>query len=150
MKQFVIIVLAFISLSVSAQEKAKADGIVKRVQTEVEGEGTVEIIHYNSLLDSLMNVHVLYNKQRGVSGYRILVFAEGGQQGRDRMYEIRADFVSYFPDLTYYESLDNLQWKFKVGDYRSKEDAFKIFCEIKAKYKDAILVPDVINYPVLE
>ena len=150
MKYLAVIVLSIVTLSLSAQEKAKVEGVIKSIQTPSEGDGKVEIYHHDALLDSLMNVHVLFNEIRGVSGYRILVFAEGGQLGRDRMYEVRADFAADFPDLKYYEKHENLQYKIKVGDYRTREEAYKTFKDIKKKYRTAIMVPDIINYPVLD
>ena len=55
--------------------------------------------------------------------------------------------IILFPDIKTYRIFDRPNWfKVKVGDFRTREEAAKVYFEILKKYPEAYLIRDVIAY----
>jgi len=64
--------------------------------------------------------------------------------------KVQAEFISKFPDINSYQLYaDPGYFKIRVGDFRTKAEAAKLFLLITKQFPDAYLVPDFINFPDL-
>ena len=58
--------------------------------------------------------------------------------------------MSKFPDITSYQLYaEPGYFKVRVGDFRTKTEATKLFLLVSKEFPDAYLVPDIINFPDL-
>ena len=46
-----------------------------------------------------------------------------------------------------YRTFESPNYKVSVGDFRTKDEALKVFQALKASYPTALLLKDTINYP---
>ncbi len=115
------------------------------------GSGRVEI-NQDIRVDSLLSRHILANSRiDGINGYRIQIYGRSVRNARNEANETKAEFISLFPDIPSYLRFDPPNYfKVRVGNYRTKHDAYSDFKIIRKEFSGAYVVPDIISYPDLE
>lgn len=106
------------------------------------------LIIQDPAIDTLVNRHILLNASKeGVDGWRIQIYRGGHRTANEESNKIRTRFMEEFPDLPTYRTFDRPNWfKVKVGDFRTREEAARVFFKIVGKYPDAYLIRDVIAF----
>ena len=106
------------------------------------------IIHQDPAIDTLVSRHILMNASReGVDGWRIQIYRGGHRTANEDSNRVRARFMEDYPHIQTYRIFDRPNWfKVKVGDFRTREEAAKVFFDIVSKYPDAYLIRDVIAF----
>jgi len=85
-----------------------------------------------------------------MDGFRIQIFSSSNRNAREESNKARAAFMSKFPDLASYQLYaEPGYFKVRVGDFRTKTEATKLFLLVSKEFPDAYLVPDIINFPDL-
>jgi hypothetical protein len=115
------------------------------------------VINQRLSLDTLINRHILANKNLfkvnnhyGMEGFRIQIYASNNRNARDESNKVNADFINKFPEIPSYQLFaEPGYYKIRVGDFRTKTEATKMFQTISREFPDAYMVPDVINFPDL-
>lgn len=112
--------------------------------------GKLTIIE-NPAIDSLINRYILYNsKINGMEGFRIQVYSSSNKNAREESGKIRAEFMSRFPELISYATFEKPgYYKIRAGDFRSRVEGTRYLLMVRKLYPEAILVPDIINFPDL-
>lgn len=101
-------------------------------------------IYKDPRIDLLVEKHK--NIQRGLiragRGYRIQIYA-----GTDRAKAIqrKVDFMRRYPGIKTYMTYIQPQYRVKVGDFVTREDAIELYREAIAIYGAAMIVPDAIT-----
>jgi hypothetical protein len=117
--------------------------------------GTLNIIQ-DQALDTLISRYILENKNLseknngtpGMDGWRIQIFNSSTRNAREESDKVKAIFMTKFPDIVSYKSFENPGYfKVRVGDFRSKTEATRLFLLISKDFPDAYMVPDFINFP---
>lgn len=105
-------------------------------------------INENPAIDTLISRHIMANlMKQGVEGWRIQIYRGGHRTANEDANKVRARFMEEYPDIRTYLTFDRPNWfKVKVGDFRTREEAAKVFFSIQARYPEAYLVRDVIGY----
>ena len=49
-----------------------------------------------------------------------------------------------------YRTFESPNFKVSVGDFRSKDEALRLFNELKVQYPAAFLIKENINYPLVD
>ncbi len=80
-------------------------------------------------------------------GYRVQIYFGGNRQ---KASEIKMEFSNQHPDVAAYLTYQQPNYKVRVGDYRSRFDARKIFLELEGKYPTTFIVPDDVRLPPLK
>lgn len=152
-RQTIAALILLIPLIVSAQAYSPDLTIGKvelnpYLQSQPEGELSV---YQDSRIDDMVNRHVLGNMARkGMDGYRIQVYFGSGARGREEAYEANAKALSHFPDMKVYIIYQHTYYKVRLGDFRNRIEAFCQFREIRRRFPNAYIVPDVIEFPPLD
>lgn len=109
--------------------------------------GSLHIIQ-DPAIDTLVSRHILMNASKeGIDGWRIQIYRGGHRTANEDSNKVRARFMEEYPELPTYRTFDRPNWfKVKVGDFRTREEAAKIFFEIQKRYPDAYLIQDVISF----
>ena len=86
-----------------------------------------------------------------MKGFRIQIYARNNRNAREESNKARSEFISKFPGIASYPTYENPGYfKIRVGDFRTKTEATKLFLIISKEFPDAYLVPNVyINFPDL-
>jgi hypothetical protein len=116
--------------------------------------GRLNIIQ-DPAIDTLIGRYILARKNQydvlgylGMDGYRIQIYSSSNINARKESAKVRADFMSRFPDITSYPLYaDPGYFKVRVGDFRSKTEATRLFILISREFPDSYIVPDIINFP---
>jgi hypothetical protein len=113
--------------------------------------GELNIIQ-NLSVDTLISRYVLANKLLGggMEGFRIQIYSSSNRNAREESNKIRAEFMIEFPDIpSYAKYREPGYFLVRAGDFRTKVEGTKSLYQIRKKYPNAYLVPDIINFPDL-
>lgn len=114
-------------------------------QTPISDTGKVEIVQEYKVKE-LVNKHIEINSKAPIKGYRIKIHF-GSDKNKAK--EIKAKFISKFPDISAYEKYDQPNFNIRVGDFRTKLEAYKALKEIQLEFPSSFLVQDEIEMPKL-
>jgi hypothetical protein len=114
-------------------------------------------IYQDQAIDTLISRYILANKNLseqpgidyiGMTGFRIQVYASNNRNAREESNKVNADFISKFPEMKSYSLYANPGYfKIRVGDFRTKTEATKLYLIISKEFPDAYIVPDYIKFP---
>jgi hypothetical protein len=108
--------------------------------------GKVEIVQ-DYKIKELLNKHVEVNAKSSIKGYRVKIHFGAD---KNKANEIKAKFSTQFPDVTAYAKYDQPNFNIRVGDFRTKLEAYKFLKEIQTDFPSAFIVQDDIEFPKLE
>jgi len=148
--------LGFFSIIVRSQTFVTTAELFKRTDSSA-GTGQLNVIQ-DPALDTLMSRYILSNKNleekngfTGVEGFRIQIYNSSERNAKTESGKVRQEFMNEFPENQYPELITYLifaepaYWKVRVGNFRSRTEATRFFLIVSKKFKNADLVPDIIN-----
>lgn len=104
-------------------------------------------VHMSPQIEELVSKRVdLYKSKPGISGYRIQIFF--GSQ-RSQANDVRNEFMSVHPEVESYLLYQQPYFKVRVGNFRTRIEAYKLYAEILKDFPSVFLVEDEINMPKL-
>ncbi len=102
-------------------------------------------------LDKMLKWHIEKNKKmEGMDGYRVEVFFSSKMDAKEKALEVKTKFLSEYPDYAVHIKFIAPNFRVRVGDFRTKNEAWKLYKMIQDDYPAAFIVPDVINFPLLK
>lgn len=107
-------------------------------------------IYQDRGIDTLIGRYILYNVRLngGLEGFRIQIYNSSVKEAREEAGRKRAEFMDRFPGIASYPTFDRPSYyKIRAGDYRTRIEGTKDLLMIRKVFPDAILVPDIINFP---
>ena len=158
MRKILIIILALVPFALRAQEYVTPDSLEvasttvdstlagKDVLNVIKASGTSRI-NQSATLKSALSRYISANAASSKPGYRIRVYYDSQQSSRGVSDAIAKTISNDYPDVRVYRTFENPNYKVTVGDFRTKDEALKIFTELKATYPGAFLIRDNINFP---
>lgn len=129
---FCVLLMCFTSSFLLAQ-KSSAD------------TGKIELVQEYKVKE-LVSKHIEVNSKAPIKGYRIKIHF-GSDKNKAK--EIKAKFISKFPEIAAYEKYDQPNFNIRVGDFRTKLEAYKALKEIQVEFPSSFLVQDEIEMPKL-
>jgi len=117
-------------------------------QIESEREGLSQLnINKDYRLDKLVDWHIQNNKRRdGIEGYRVEIFFSTND--KQKALDKEVEFLSKYPDYEVHVLFMSPNFRVRVGDFRTKSEAWKLLKEIEKDYSAAFVVKDNINFPL--
>ena len=129
-----------------AESEPQVDSsLIGRSILSVMGSGVK--VNQSQALRTAFDSHVSANASKKMSGYRIRVYFENGQNARGRSEAVARSVSAAFPGIGVYRSFDSPNFKVCVGDFRTKDDALQVYHALKGTYPTAIILKETINYP---
>jgi len=102
-------------------------------------------------LDKMLKWHIEKNTERkGIDGFRVEIFFSSSMDARKQALEVKTSFLSEYPDYPVHVKFIAPNFRVRVGDFRTKNEAWKLYREIQKQYPTAFVVPDIINFPPLK
>lgn len=118
------------SISVFAQNDTTNDSIIKKSNIAVSKDGRID-----NLLET-------YKSSFTIQGYRIQIYSDNKKQpARDE----KAKFLSLFSNVKAHEIYQQPYFKIRVGDFRTKLEAYKFQREIYENFPNSFIVKDEIE-----
>jgi len=113
----------------------------------VSDTGKVELVQ-DFKIKELVSKHIEVNSKAGIKGYRVKIHFGAD---KSRASEIKAKFISKFPNVPAYGPIyDQPNFTVRVGDFRTKLEAYKFYKDVKPEFPSAFIVQDEIEMPSLE
>ncbi|WP_159522367.1 SPOR domain-containing protein [Sunxiuqinia indica] len=107
-------------------------------------------VSQDARIDSLLKRHIAMNKRmNGTDGYRLEVFFGSGLKAREEAMNVKTEFLTKYPDVQAYMIFQSPDFKVRVGDFRTKNEALALKDRIKKTYPNAFIVKDIIQFPKL-
>ena len=151
MKRFILI-LALLTVSLAAH--AQLDSLTRAsMDTTLVGRDILTVmgsgIHITqpSTVRAALAGYVRANSAKKITGYRIRVFYDNSPQARVRSEGVAASIRNQDPGIGVYRTFDSPNFKVTVGDFRTKDEALKIYMALKSVYPTAFIIKETINYP---
>ena len=154
MKRFLVITLLALlpCLVLRAQEYRVENGsaqvdsaLVGRSILSVLGPGVT--VNQSRTMRSAFDSYVSNNAGKKLTGYRIRVYFDNGQSARTRSESIARSISNAYPGIGVYRTFESPNFKVTVGDFRTRDDALKVYHSLKSSYPTAIILKETINYP---
>jgi len=156
-----LLILIFSGVStvfVRSQSIIKTSDLFKK--TDASSQTGQLNIYQDPALDTLISRYISSYKNLeeknggpGMEGWRIQIFNSSSRNAKVEAGNILQEFVNKFPEIKYPElkyytqfALPNY-YKVRVGNFRTKTEATKLYLLISKAFPDAYIVPDIINFP---
>ena len=154
MKRFIIIaILALLPAMMLRAQEYRVDNGSAQVDSTLVGRSVLSVlgsgvsVNQSSAMKSAFDSYVSANASKRVSGYRIRVYYENNQNARNRSEAIARTISGTYPGIGVYRTFESPNFKVCVGDFRTKDEALKLYHALKSSYPTAIILKETINYP---
>ena len=154
MKKIVIILfLALVPGVMLRAQEYRVDNGSSQVDSTLMGRNILTVlgsgvtVNQSQAMRSAFSNYVSNNAGKKLTGYRIRVYFDNGQNARARSEAIARSVSNAFPGIGVYRTFESPNYKVSVGDFRTKDEALKVFHSLKATYPTALLLKETINYP---
>jgi hypothetical protein len=149
MKCFLLLVLAFFTSQILF------------AQVTSPGENTEELnrpeilknlkINQDPRLDKMLSWHIGNNKtNNSIDGFRVEIFFSSDVDAKQKALRKKVEFLSIYPENTVHVLYVSPNFRVRVGDFRTKNEALKLYKEIKTTYPVAFIVTDEIDFPLMK
>lgn len=144
MNQWILLAFLFISLNVFSQSS-----VFNSLNSNQLGWGKFSLTS-NTLSDNIISKHININqKAKGIPGYRIQVFFASGKEAKNQALKIKNELRNLYPQHEAYIIYEEPFFKLRIGDFRTKIEAYKLFKIVQESYPSAFIVEDLISFPNL-
>ena len=129
---------ALLSPAVQAQQRYLYGGNRSKGTVVIKGDVAVK---------QLVEKHIELNERvRTIPGYRIQVASMSGTASKNRAFEMKERLRELFPEVEPYVVYDEPNFKVKVGDFRSRLEAFLFLQRLRSEYPGTIVKDNI--YPM--
>ena len=154
MKRLLIIaILALLPAMMLRAQEYRVDNGSASVDSTLVGRSVLSVlgsgvtVNQSAAMRSAFDSYVSANASKRVSGYRIRVYYENNQNARNRSEAIARSISGTYPGIGVYRTFESPNFKVCVGDFRTKDEALKLYHALKSSYPTAIILKETINYP---
>ena len=152
-KLLVILILALLPGMMLRAQEYRVDNSSAQVDSTLMGRSILSVlgsgvkVNQSQAMRSAFDSYVSNNASKKLTGYRIRVYFDNGQNARARSEAIARSVSNTYPGIGVYRTFESPNYKVSVGDFRTKDEALKVFHSLKASYPTALLLKETINYP---
>ena len=112
-----------------------------------QGQGTLNLRQDGRLAKLMEKQREVYAACNTMSGFRVQIFMEIGNEAVDHANVVKEEFEELFPELPIYLSYEQPYYRLRVGDFRNRVEAEKCLRILKPQYSLAFVTADIINPP---
>ncbi len=153
MRKFLVlfyVICATLSAFAQDNSSTRGDDILVQIRKNSANQGKV-ILNQDPQIERVFNLDILQNaRQPGMHGYRIRIYFDLGQKSRKQSEDISTEFMQNYPGISVYRSYVSPYYKVSVGDFRTRDNALKLYHQLLKDYPKAFIVPEWVNFPPLE
>ena len=125
------------------QDNQDSSNLVKNI-------GKSEIIQ-DERVDALLKKHIALNEANPVmDGWRVQIKSFSGNNSKKDANDMKSSFLSKYPEMGAHIVFHSPNFKVRVGDFRTKLDAYKFYKDIKQEFPSSFIVKDEIDLPKID
>ncbi len=99
-------------------------------------------------VNQMVEKHIeLNSRAKTIPGYRVQIASFSGTSSKANAFNLRERFMADHPSVQAYIIYDEPNFKVKVGDFRSRLEAYAFLQEIKETYKGYIIKDNIFPEP---
>ena len=99
-------------------------------------------------VNQMVEKHIeLNSKTKTIPGYRVQIASFSGTSSKSNAFALRDRFMTDHPTVQAYIIYDEPNFKVKVGDFRTRLEAYAFLQEIKETYKGYIIKDNIYPEP---
>ncbi len=108
-------------------------------------------IRQDARIEKMLSWHIENNKIKNkIEGFRIEIFFSSDADAKENALKKKKEFMSVYPDYAVHVKWISPNFRVRVGDFRTKNEALKLYREIKNSYPVAFIVTDEIDFPLMK
>ena len=108
-------------------------------------------VNRDPIVDKMLEWHIENNKIRNkIDGFRVEIFFSSNVDAKEKALKKKMEFLSVYPENTVHIKYVSPNFRVRVGDFRTKNEALKLYKEIKDNYPVAFIVTDEIDFPLMK
>lgn len=108
-------------------------------------------VNRDPLVDKMLGWHIENNKVKNkIDGFRVEIFFSSDVDAKVKALKKKMEFLSVYPENTVHIKYVSPNFRVRVGDFRTKNEALKLYKEIKDNYPVAFIVTDEIDFPLMK
>ena len=152
-KILVILILSMLPCAMLRAQEYRVDNGSTQVDSTLMGRNILSVlgsgvkVNQSQSMRSAFDSYVSNNASKKLTGYRIRVYFDNGQNARNKSEAIARSVSAAYPGIGVYRTFESPNYQVCVGDFRTKDEALKVFHSLKSTYPTALLLKDTINYP---
>lgn len=152
MMKRIYLILTLLGLSTAHAWAQEPETVVSPLDSTLLGRSILSVIgpgveiSQSATIKLALDQYVQSNAEKPITGFRIRVFYDNGPQARVRSESIEKALQSQL-SVAVYRSFESPNYKVSVGDFRSKDEALRIYNALKSTYPTAYIIKETINYP---
>lgn len=133
-----ILLFVLLSTTMAAQQRNSYGTAKSRGSIEIIGDASVE---------QLVEKHIeLSERTKTIPGYRIQIASLSGTNAKTNAFALKERFKQAFSGIEVYISYDEPNFRIKVGDFKTRLEAYAFLQRIKDIYPGTIMRDDI--YPI--
>jgi hypothetical protein len=114
------------------------------------GQGSISI-EQDSLIGWLLNKYEsIKTTDNKIDGWRVQIYNSSGKEAREEANDMRNKFLNIFSSHKAYLIYQPPFFKIRVGDFRTKQEAFELYKSALKFFPVSYVLQDKINLPPLE
>lgn len=145
-----LLVLSLTGFSQTGVDSLSQFSFFDKLRSSKTGEGNIEISQDASITMLIEKHYKMSLNDINLSGFRIQIYNSTGKEARDEANEVRNKFMNTFSDVKAYLIYQPPYFKIKVGDFRTKPEAYLLYKKVLEQYPTAYIVQDKINLPPIQ
>lgn len=152
MMKRIYFILTLLGLSTAPAWAQEPETVASPLDSALLGRSILSVIgpgveiSQSATIKLALDQYVQSNAEKPITGFRIRVFYDNGPQARVRSESIEKALQSQL-SVAVYRSFESPNYKVSVGDFRSKDEALRIYNALKSTYPTAYIIKETINYP---
>jgi len=108
-------------------------------------------VNQDPRLRTMLKWHIENNRKRdGIDGFRVEIFFSSALNAKELSLNKKKEFLSKYPEYNVHIKFIAPNFRVRVGDFRTKNEALRLFKKIEQDYPGAFIVPDRIDFPMLK
>lgn len=108
-------------------------------------------VNCDARLEEMLGWHIQKNEyQEGMEGFRVEVYFSSEIDAKDQAIQLKTDFLKKHPEYPVHIMYVSPNFRVRIGDFRTKNEALKLYKLIQNDYPAAFIVPDIIDFPLLK
>ena len=157
MKRFVTLAILLAATLIPAAAQTLQDSLLAKpaVDSTLVGRDIFDVISSDGVQISQSQAvraafanYVAKGRSRSIQGYRIRVYYDNDHEARGISVAVARAVKDRFPEHSVYRSYESPNFKVTVGDFRSKDEALKLYNDLKSIYPSAYIIKENINFPL--
>jgi hypothetical protein len=149
MKQFFLLFTAFVT-ALAGYGQVTFTGAENTTAFSPEILKSIDV-EQSAVLTDLLGWHISNNKSnKQIEGFRVEIFFSSDADAKEKALKKKVEFLTLYPDNTVHIKYIAPNFRVRVGDFRTKNEALKLFREIKSTYPLSFIVTDNIDFPLMK